>query len=69
MNNEVTEPTIEGSYNYSSDLKVDGNNKVIGGKEAYSIKVVGNPVKQEKEIVGDNPISLKLVQDREQEER
>ena len=54
---------------YLALLKVDENNKVIGGNEAYTIKVVDNPARQEKEIVGDNPISLKLVQDREQDER
>lgn len=69
MDNEVKEPTNGGSFNYISDLKVDENDKVIGGNEAYTIKVVDNPARQEKEIVGDNPISLKLVQDREQDER
>ena len=69
MDNNVKEPTNGGSFNYISDLKVDENNKVIGGNEAYTIKVVDDPARQEKEIVGENPISLKLVQDREKEER
>ena len=69
MDNEVKEPTNGGSFNYISDLKVDENNKVIDGNEAYTIKVVDSPARQGKEIVGDNPISLKLVQDREQDER
>lgn len=69
MDNEVKEPTNGGSFNYTSDLKVDENDKVIGGNEAYTIKVVDNPTRQEKEVVGDNPISLKLIEDKDKEER
>lgn len=69
MDNEVKEPTNGGSFNYTSDLKVDENDKVIGGNEAYTIKVVDNPKEHEEEIVGENPISLKLVEDKDKDER
>ena len=69
MSNEVKEPTNGGSSNYTSDLKVNEENKIIGGEVAYTINVANNPLAQENEIVGENPVLLKLVQEREQDER
>lgn len=70
MSNEVKEPTNGGSFNYTSDLKVNEENKIIGGEVAYTINVANNPLAQENEIVwGKNPVLLKLVREREQDER
>lgn len=72
MNYNETEQTNGGSenrtgvLNYIGDLELDDKNKVIANSPHITgtMRLSDNPYRDEKEMIGENPVELKLFEEK-----
>lgn len=67
MSNNMQEPTNGGSVN-SLYFETNEENKVIDANKINVINLYNNPEQQQEEIIGINPVVIKLIAERQEEQ-
>ena len=67
MSNNMQEPTNGGSVN-SLYFETNEGNKVIDANKINVINLYNNPEQQQEEIIGINPVVIKLIAERQEEQ-